>query len=70
MDDLDVIRLVAVDNITKRRIARAKMEVKENLGGGRRRGRRRRRRSGKVAFHVCWLIVRRKLCSRKEDWSR
>jgi hypothetical protein len=34
MDDLDVIRLVAVDNITKRRIARARMEVKENLGGG------------------------------------
>src|SRR6267143_2385558 len=31
-------------------------------GKSRRRGRRRRRRPGKVAFHVCWLIVRRKLC--------
>ena len=36
MDDLDVIRLVAMDNIAKGRIARARMEVKENLreGGG------------------------------------
>ena len=32
MDDLEVIRLVAMDNIAKGRIARARMEVKENLG--------------------------------------
>ncbi len=32
MDDLGVIRLVAMDNIMKGRIARARMEVKENLG--------------------------------------
>jgi len=34
MDDLDVIRLVAMDNIARGRIARARMEVKENLGEG------------------------------------
>jgi glutamate formiminotransferase len=34
MDDLDVIRLVAMDNITKDRIARARKEVKENFGEG------------------------------------
>jgi len=32
MDDLAVIRLVAMDNITRGRIARARMEVKENFG--------------------------------------
>jgi hypothetical protein len=34
MDDLDVIRLVAMDNITKERIARERKEVKENFGEG------------------------------------
>ena len=34
MDDLDVIRLAVIDNITKERIARARMEVKENFGDG------------------------------------
>jgi hypothetical protein len=36
MDDLDVIRLVAMDNISKRSITREKGEVKENFrnGGG------------------------------------
>ncbi len=34
MDDSDVIRLAVVDNITKRRIARAGMEVKEKFGKG------------------------------------
>ena len=34
MDDLNVIRLVAMDNIAKGRIARARMEVKENLREG------------------------------------
>ncbi len=32
MDDLAVIRLIAMDNITRGRIARARMEVKENFG--------------------------------------
>jgi hypothetical protein len=32
MDDLDVIRLAVVDNITWERIARAGMEVKGNFG--------------------------------------
>ena len=32
MDDLEVIRLVAMENITRGRIARARMEVKENFG--------------------------------------
>ena len=34
MDDLDVIRLAVIDNITRERIARARMEVKENFGDG------------------------------------
>src|SRR5713101_7868052 len=34
MGDLGVIRLVAMDNIMKGRIGRARMEVKENLGEG------------------------------------
>jgi hypothetical protein len=34
MDDLDVIRLAVIDNIAKERIARARMEVKENFGEG------------------------------------
>jgi len=34
MDDLDVIRLAVIDNITGERIARARMEVKENFGDG------------------------------------
>jgi hypothetical protein len=34
MDDLDVIRLVAMDNIARDSIARARKEVKENLGEG------------------------------------
>jgi len=95
MDDLNVIRLMAMDNIAKGRIARARMEVKENLGeggGGAAGGLSdpstgfslvqessswknhlssgKNPHTGKVAFHVCWLIVRRKLCLRKEDWSR
>ncbi len=32
MDDLDVIRLAVVDNITKERIARAGMKVKGKFG--------------------------------------
>ena len=32
MDDLDVIRLAVVDNITKGRIARAGMKVKGKFG--------------------------------------
>jgi hypothetical protein len=35
MDDLDVIRLAVIDNIAEGRIARARVEVKENFGGGR-----------------------------------
>jgi hypothetical protein len=31
LDDLDVIRLVAMDNISKRSITREKGEVKENF---------------------------------------
>jgi len=34
MDDLDVIRLAVIDNITEERIALARMEVKENFGEG------------------------------------
>ena len=34
MDDLDVIRLAVIDNITRETIARARMEVKENFGDG------------------------------------
>jgi hypothetical protein len=34
MDDLDVIRLAVVDNITRKRIARAGIEVKGKFGKG------------------------------------
>jgi len=34
MDDLEVIRLAAIENIAKERVARASVEVKENFGKG------------------------------------
>jgi hypothetical protein len=38
MDDLDVIRLAVVDNITRKSIARAGMEVKRKFGKVSKRG--------------------------------
>ena len=74
MDDLDVIRLAVVDNITKGRIARAGMKVKGKFGKGWRKCLKRvpDPSTGFPLVHLyggC-LKNRLKLEFRKEDWSK
>ena len=75
MDDLDVIRLAVVDNITRERIARAGMKVKGKVWKGVVEVSRERVPDPSTGFPLVHpyggcLKNRLKLEFRKEDWSK